>query len=227
MLAVWKDANGNPQDEDWSKYEFVGLCRDLTQQRAADLTIIVTNAEWSPQGGGKVVATNAPYLKRSNFGCWRYKGTATALHKFATWTGLGVQTISNLVFEVNPAIDNLAFQFPGFPDTLRVGWHILASTGTNYTFTASYTPSLCSVSAGPATFPLQFPTDFGVLQTNAFPELKATDAALQRCLANPARSYTAALASTRQVATTISGSPMSANCKRLSSSSVSDFRSIS
>ena len=167
----------------------------------------MTNAEWSPQGGGKVVATNAPYLKRSNFGCWRYKGTATALHKFATWTGLGVQTISNLVFEVNPAIDNLAFQFPGFPDTLRVGWHILASTGTDYTFTASYTPSLCSVSAGPATFPLQFPTDFGVLQTNAFPELKATDAALQRWLANPARSYTAALASTRQVATTISGSP--------------------
>ncbi|WAS82948.1 MULTISPECIES: hypothetical protein [unclassified Corallococcus] len=30
VLALWNDASGTWHEEDWSDYEYVGLCRDLS-----------------------------------------------------------------------------------------------------------------------------------------------------------------------------------------------------
>ena len=206
VLAMWTDSTGQwVEEDDWSTYRDVGLCRDLKNQRASDLIIIVASAETDP--GGTVTATEAPYLKRNNMGCYRYEGTAEALDHYSTWTGTGKVATSNLAFQIPPGTDAVDAKNPGFPDTLRVGMtSVTALTGTDVTFTESYGTGTCSFSFGPATFPLTAGAPAqGILQLNPFPELKPVPGALQDWISGPERAYIAAGVDTQLVTVNVSG----------------------
>ncbi|MHA7630773.1 hypothetical protein [Corallococcus sp. M7] len=69
VLALWNDASGTWHEEDWSNYEYVGLCRDLKSQRAQDLIIITSNANC--RGPEKDAPGNILFLRRVSFGFTR------------------------------------------------------------------------------------------------------------------------------------------------------------
>src|SRR5262249_54918351 len=101
VFAYWKDGLGKWQEEDWSDYRWVGLCRDLKTQRASELVIVVSNGEWTPSGGGTLSVSDVPYLKRSNLGCYQYKGTAKLNTMEPFWTGDGVQVDTDVTYKLD------------------------------------------------------------------------------------------------------------------------------
>ncbi|WP_164014655.1 hypothetical protein [Pyxidicoccus trucidator] len=201
VQALWMDGSGAWQEEDWSDYEFVGLCRDMKNQRAQHLVIILSNAE--TEQGGSVTAPRAPYLKRNNIGCWKLQGTSTALDHHPTWTGMGRKGVAAVTFEVEASATRLDFKHPQLPDTLRLGANLLLSPSGSFSLEVSYGSSPCSYSFGPANFVL-LPFS-GFLETNPFPELHSPDPALADWLKQPARAYVAALADNSSVAEQVTG----------------------
>ncbi len=206
VLALWKDATGTWQEEDdWSDYEFVGLCRNIKNQRASELVIIISNGERA--AGGKVTATKAPYLKRNNMGCFKYQGTATMFYKYPTWSGLGRRAQGKFSFETYPGMTALNAKHPSFPDTLRVGLStLLPLSGDEYTFEQGYTTSGgCTHTVPSVTFPLSSTPPRGFVFTNPFPELKPNDPALRQWLAAPSRAYAGAALDNQPVTVNVSG----------------------
>ncbi|MCY1022917.1 Ig-like domain-containing protein [Pyxidicoccus sp. MSG2] len=201
VQALWLDGAGAWQEEDWSDYEYVGLCRDMKGQRAQHLVIIMSNAE--TEAGGSVTATRTPYLKRNNVGCWKVQGTVNALEKQPGWSGMGRKGVVTVGFGVDAASTALDFKHPLFPDTLRVGANLLMSPSGSFSFEVAYGEGSCSYSFGPASFVLA--PFSGFLQTNPFPELHSPDAAVTDWLKQPARSYVAALVDNSSVAEAVSG----------------------
>jgi hypothetical protein len=189
------------EEDDWSDYEFVGLCRDIKGQRAQHLVIILSNAETAP--GGSVTATRTPYLKRNNIGCWKIQGTVIALENQPIWTGMGRQGLVTVGFELDAAATALDFKHPQFPDTLRLGANVLMSPSGTFSFEVAYGNRGCSNRFGPATFniaPLS-----GFLKTNSFPELHSPDAAVTAWLNQPARAYVGALVDNASIAEVVTG----------------------
>ncbi len=203
VLALWKDAAGTWQDEDWTDYEFVGLCRDIKNQRAKELLIIVSNGEFTPGGGGKLTAAKAPYLKRNNMACYKAKGTGRYDETHSSWTGPGRVGDSTLTFQVRPEAGQLDFKHPQFPDTLRVGGNTLMTVSGPFTFSINYSTTGCSFSGGPWTF--MFGPFAGFMMTNPFPELRTEDSDLRDWLKYPARSYVAAASDQTMVTVNVSG----------------------
>lgn len=206
ILALWKDAAGTWQEEDdWSDYKYVGLCRDFKNQRAVDLTIIVANGEKNP--GGKVTASKDTYLKRNNMGCYKYEGQVTLLDKHATWSGLGRKAVSNMAFELASGVGALDAKNPTIPDSLRLGMTLLMQLGGNsYTFEESYS-SGCSYSFGPASFSLvRAPgkTD-GFMFTNPFKELESNDPEVQKIIDLPSRTYSGSALDNQSISVNVSG----------------------
>ncbi|MCP3137782.1 Ig-like domain-containing protein [Pyxidicoccus xibeiensis] len=189
VQAMWMDGAGAWHEEDWSDYEYVGLCRDLKGQRAQHLVLVVSNAE--TQEGGSVTAPRAPYLKRNNVGCWKIQGVVNAINMQSGWTGLGRRGVSTVSFEVDSAATQLDFKSPLLPDTLRVGANLLISPRGTFTFEVAYGDGGCAYSFGPANFTLA-PLS-GFLMTNPFPELHSPDAAAAAWLKTPARAYSGVL----------------------------------
>jgi hypothetical protein len=105
-----------------------------------------------------------------------------------------------------PGGEPLDAKHPNFPDTWRAGFINFATSGTDYSYTLSYT-SGCTFTAGPVTFPIAMPVTGGFLMTNPFPELKSTDAAQRDFLQlAPRRAYQASVSSTQMVTVTVTGS---------------------
>jgi len=96
---MWKDGSGTWREEDWSDYEFVGLCRDLVNQRASELVIAISDGESGP---GKISATSAPYLERNKMGCWKYEGMAKARSNVAEVSGRWMDVTSNVTWQLDP-----------------------------------------------------------------------------------------------------------------------------
>ncbi|MCY1022517.1 Ig-like domain-containing protein [Pyxidicoccus sp. MSG2] len=201
VQALWLDGNSAWQEEDWSDYEFVGLCRDIRGQRVQHLVIILSNAETEP--GGSVTATRTPYLKRNNIGCWKIQGTVNALTKQPGWTGMGRQGVVTVGFELDAAATALDFKHPQFPDTLRLGANMLMSPSGTFFFEVAYGSGGCSNRFGPASFNIA--PFSGFLQTNPFPELHSPDATVTEWLKQPARAYVGALVDNSSIAEVVSG----------------------
>jgi hypothetical protein len=206
ILAIWKDAAGTWQEEDdWSDYKYVGLCRDLKNQRAVDLTVIVANGE--KDSGGKVTASKAPYLKRNNVGCFKFEGQVNLLEKHSSWNGLGRKAVENIAFELDPRALALDAKNPQIPDSLRLGLSfIFPLSGTDYTFELSYSTG-CSFSYGPASFPLSLVPGktAGFLLTNPFPELESNDPEIQKLINLPSRAYSATALDNQMISVSVSG----------------------
>jgi hypothetical protein len=206
VTALWKDAAGTWQEEDdWSDYKYVGLCRDLKNQRASELVIIVSNGEKT--SGGKVTATKAPYLKRNNMGCYKFECQVNLLEKHSSWNGLGRKAVSNMAFELDPRALALDAKNPQIPDSLRLGLtFVFPLSGTDYTFEESYSTG-CSFSFGPATFPLSVVPGktAGFVLTNPFPELESNDPEIQKLINLPSRAYSAAALDNQMISVTVSG----------------------
>jgi hypothetical protein len=204
--ALWKDEAGTWQEEDWSDYKYVGLCRDLKNQRASELVLIVSNVEKdaSIDLGLNPNLSPVPYLKRSNIGCYKYSGTVTMLNKYSFWSGLGRRAVSNLVFELDPSAKALDAKSQFIPDSLRVGISALMFlSGTDYSFEVQYSDATCSYSFEPGSFPLsQSP---GFLFTNPFPKLETTDATWQKWFAQASRAYSGVAVDDQQVTVNVSG----------------------
>jgi hypothetical protein len=79
-------------EEDWTEFEWIGLCRDLKQQRIAEMVIIVSSAEWGGTNPA-VVASEKPKLMRNNIGCYGYEGKATRKFSHKSWSS-GLTTVS-------------------------------------------------------------------------------------------------------------------------------------
>ena len=203
VQAMWKDAAAVwHEEDDWGKYEYVGLCRDLKEQRASELIIIISNSEFAPTDG-KLTAARPPSLKRSNMGCYKYQGTATATMKGTSWTGLGKQAVSKLVFDLHPSARVLAVENPQVPNTLRVGLQLTLGASGSYVFTESYSSGTCSFTAGPMPYTLVPPKGF--LQLNTFPELKHTDPTMRQWLMQKPRAYQALITEIQSVLVTANG----------------------
>lgn len=201
VQAMWLDSTGAWQEEDWSDYEFVGLCRDMKNQRAQQLVLVLSNAE--TEVGGSVTAARTPYLKRNNVGCWKVEGTATAVELQQGWTGTGRKGIAKVAFEVHVGATQLDFKNPVFPDTLRVGANLLMSPSGSFSLEVDYVDSPCAYRFGPASFAIA--PFSGFLKTNPFPELHSTDATVTSWLQQPARAYVGALADNTGISETVSG----------------------
>jgi len=205
ILAIWQDAAGAWQEEDWTNYKFVGLCRDLKSQRAKDLTIIVANGE--KDQGGKVTAGEAPYLKRNNVGCYKYEGQVTMIHKDKGWGGLGRKAVLNIAFGFfDPAkLQGLNVANPSIPNSLRAGLNIVTNNiGTDYSFEVNYSDGACTYTYGPATRSLAWGTVAGVLMLNTFPELEGTKD-VQYILDLPDRGYLGELIDSNLIGINVAG----------------------
>jgi hypothetical protein len=204
VLAMWKDATQTWHEEEWTKYEFVGLCRDLAEQRASELILVVSNSAFLPAGGGKLVATNPPYLKRSNLGCWKYEGHVTTVTPVGRFPGVRVES-EHISFELEAGETGLEVTNPAYPDVLRAFLPLrFTQTGQRYSFSVDYqTQDHCHLTAGPVSFAIDrsVPTVSGYLMTNPFPELKSDVPFLRRWLGQPARSYSVVLHDARTVPT--------------------------
>jgi hypothetical protein len=203
VKAVWHTAENGWAEEDWTQYEFIELCRDLKLQRATELVVIISSAVWS-QPGQILVSSAAPYLKRSNIGCYRYEGTATMIEKHGSWNGMGKKTESALVFMTDQRSQGLAVFTPHFPNTLRVVFPSMLLTGLDYTYEQRYS-TRCNFSFGPVSYPLSADRPQGFLMINPFPELKTTDPALQDWLSHPRGTYAASAIDIKFVTVNVSG----------------------
>ncbi|WP_375759019.1 Ig domain-containing protein [Corallococcus exercitus] len=208
VLALWNDASGTWHEEDWSNYEYVGLCRDMKSQRAQDLIIITSNAKFAPGGGGSLKAAKTPYLKRSNLGCWKYKGTTKAHLMGAGWSGRGHLLDTKVEFQVLGAFATSDYDHPNLPHTKRLGAFMIMPPTGDFTLDVDYTTGGCRYTHGPTKYALG--PSGGVMLMNPFNELKSPDPDTQDWLSHPSRSYTSALADGRIVDIAVGGSP---DCK--------------
>ncbi|NOK08025.1 Ig-like domain-containing protein [Corallococcus exercitus] len=208
VIALWNDASGTWHEEDWSDYEYVGFCRDLKSQRAQDLIIITSNAKFAPGGGGSLKAQKTPYLKRSNLGCWKYKGTTKAVLMAGGWSGRGHVLDMNAEFQVLGGFATGDYDHPSLPHTKRLGAFMIMPASGDFTLDIDYTSGGCRYTHGPTKYALV--GSGGVMLMNPFNELKSPDPDIQSWLSHASRSYTAALADGRLVDLAVSGGP---DCK--------------
>ncbi|NPC75853.1 hypothetical protein HPP05_39550 [Corallococcus exiguus] len=205
VLALWKDEAGEWHDEDWSEYEYVGFCRDMKSQRAQELVVILSNANFEPEGGGRLNGEAMPYLKRNNVGCWRFKGTTRSLLKGTTWSSGRKLIDTNVELQVLDGFEALDFEHPLIPHTKRVGGSILMQPAGGFTLDVDYVSEGCRYSHGPKPYPLL--PGGGILMLNPFNELTSPDPDTEDWLSHPSRSYTAALADPTLVHLNVSGGP--------------------
>ncbi|AFE05369.1 hypothetical protein COCOR_03665 [Corallococcus coralloides DSM 2259] len=205
VLALWNDASGTWHEEDWSDYEYVGLCRDLKSQRVQDLIIITSNAKFEPNGGGSLKAAKTPYLKRSNLGCWKYKGTSKAILMGAGWSGRGKVLDANLEYQVLGAFAASDYEHPSLPHTKRLGAFMIMPVSGDFTLDVDYNFGGCRYTHGPTKYALV--ASGGVMLMNPFNELKSPDPDTQDWLSHASRSYTSAIGDGRIVDIAVSGSP--------------------
>jgi hypothetical protein len=204
IFAIWRDASGNWQEEplddpaqrseDWSKYKYVGLCRDIKAQGASELTIIITNAEKEP--GGKVTTSTEPSLKRSNVGCFKYEGTASSTFKDTAvpWRGQGAKIVSSkLTFEIDPERRTLDAKNPTIPDSLRVGLGLpMRLTDASFTYEDSHDLYACSFVLLQTTFNFQDGLTIGFMYASPYDSLDkivSIDEQTQIALAGPTGNY--------------------------------------
>jgi hypothetical protein len=211
VTALWHDASGAWKEEDWSPYEFVGLCRDRKDQRTDELIVIVSNGEWQSTGGGVLSTSDPFFLEASNIGCWKYKGASTCTLPGAV-SGGEIRVESDLSFAQDPRMIGITSTHPAIVDSLRTGVHLLMPLefAGSKTINASRTTGNC-----PFTFGLTSPigaTESGVLQLNIFPDLKipASGGDLMTFVARPGRAYRLTAAS-QQIYT---AQPSGQNCNQ-------------
>ncbi|MBN8232136.1 Ig-like domain-containing protein [Corallococcus macrosporus] len=205
VLALWNDASGTWHEEDWSNYEYVGLCRDMKSQRAQDLIIITSNAKFEPNGGGSLKAQKTPYLKRSNVGCWKYKGTTKAVLVGVGWSGGRHLLETNVEFQVLGGFATADYDHPNLPNTKRLGAFMIMPPTGDFTLDIDYTSGGCRYTHGPTKYSLI--ASGGVMLMNPFNELKSPDPDTQWWLSHASRSYTSALSDGRFVDVAVSGGP--------------------
>lgn len=88
-------------EEDWTKYEWIGFCRDFKLQRLEQLVIVFASGEW--QGSSPVVvASEAPRLMRNVAGCWGFKGTATRTETLASGRTGSIVASFIAAYDTNP-----------------------------------------------------------------------------------------------------------------------------
>ena len=204
VRAMWIDASEAWHEEDWTPYEYAGLCRDLRVQRASELILVVSNSEFTPKAG-KLVAGKAPYLKRSNLGCWKYEGKVTAASPIGRSLGIQIES-EHVSFEIEPGETGLAVTHPEYPNVLRAFLPLrLAHVGRDYSVRVDFVSGSCHLTAGPVSFAIGGASSMasGYLMTNPFPELHSEVPFLQRWLHQPVRSYSAVLTDPQQVPTTV------------------------
>ncbi|MBZ4371101.1 Ig-like domain-containing protein [Corallococcus sp. AS-1-6] len=203
VLALWNDASGAWHEEDLSNYEYVGFCRDLKAQRVQDLIIITSNAKFQPGGGGSLKAAKKPYLKRSNLGCWKYKGTTNAVLKGSGWSGPGKIIDANLEFQALGDFSSADYDHPSFPHTKRLGAFLIMLASGDFTLDIDYTSGKCRYTHGPTKYSLV--ASGGVMLMNPFNELTSPDPDIQSWLSHASRAYTAAIGDGRLVDVALSG----------------------
>jgi hypothetical protein len=196
IMALWRDVGGTWQEEDpsnaaqdWSQYKYVGLCRDLKNQRATELLIIVTNAEKDP--GGKVTASQPVYLKRNNVGCYKYTGQSKVAFKDLNWSGAGAKVVSSdLTFELDAGLRTLDAKNPTIPDSLRLGLTLpMQLSAVNFTYEDSHVQDACSFSLPLTAFKFAPGFTTGFMFTNPFKELESSDPVNQGIITAPSRAY--------------------------------------
>lgn len=98
VRVLYKPENGLPWvEDDWTKYEWIGLCRDVKAERLQQLVIIVGSGE-STGSNPTVDAAQKPKLMRNNIGCWGYQGTTTTRYNDKQWTQGGYRTVTSHVY---------------------------------------------------------------------------------------------------------------------------------
>jgi hypothetical protein len=200
IYALWLDDDGQWHEEDWTKYKYVGLCRDIKKQRAAELTIVVSNGEWTPSGTGVLTASATPFLRTTSLGCWKYTGTATDDYHASDWTGPGRHTDSTLSYQIDASFEDPNFEHPLIPDSRGVGATWTAwFTGDRFTFSEDHTDSKgCRTSSVHVSNPMV--AGLGFMMINSFPEIRVTDPTMQHIIdAYPLGTYV--LAATPDVTT--------------------------
>lgn len=209
--ALYKNSAGVWQDEDWTPYEQVGLCRDRLAMRTDDLIIIVSNGEWQSGGLGVLMTEDPFYLELSNAGCWKYTGTISCTMIGAVSGGDPTTVTSNLTFKQDPRIDSAVPPTHNqVPDSLRAGVQFVMPLETSGSFTVA-----ASRSSGTCPFTFQQTTtisgtESGVLQINAFPGMKLLGTAgdLLNLVARPSEFFRVSAGSLKQ----FTAQPMGASC---------------
>jgi hypothetical protein len=103
VQAMWRPAGGSWTEEDWTQYEWIGLCRDLKLQRIAELVVVVSASEWNAPGY-PVSAVATPSFARNNVGCWGFEGTTKLVYTHPSWSGGTITTNVSPVFRAQGPI---------------------------------------------------------------------------------------------------------------------------
>jgi hypothetical protein len=100
VQALWRPAGGAWVEEDWTRKEWIGFCRDAKAQRLAELVVIVASGEVG--GVTQVVATNSSTFRRNNIGCWGFRGSARRTDVYGSWSAGTITANSTLLFDYKP-----------------------------------------------------------------------------------------------------------------------------
>jgi hypothetical protein len=143
VQAMWKPAGRPWVEEDWSGYEWIGLCRDGKVQRVEQLVVIVSSAEWSAPGSYPIVAVEPPALERNNIGCWGFEGTARRTYRASSWSSGLITVNAQPRFTLHPT-----GQFTDASEgRLRVPIASPLFAGAQVALTEAFSDSGCSYSA--------------------------------------------------------------------------------
>jgi len=129
-------------EEDWTKYEWIGLCRDKKMQRAEELVIIVSSAQWS-NPTYPVSAVETPELMRNNIGCWGFQGTAKREYTHFSWSGGKISVTAGPQFTATPTGQYTA----AAEGRLRVPIAAPLFAGSTIVLSEAYADGECSYSA--------------------------------------------------------------------------------
>lgn len=163
---------GRPWDEeDWTPYEWIGLCRDFKLQRLEELVIVIASGEW--QGSNPVVeAGEPPQLMRNVVGCWGFKGTAKRTDTLQSGNVGTIVASFDATFDTNPG--GVPTQYTQISEgRLRVPITSPLFTGGGWTLDENYFQGACTYrtsSGGSSSSTSAGGSSTGTININSFNE---------------------------------------------------------
>jgi hypothetical protein len=132
------------EEEDWTEKEWIGFCRDWKLQRIKQLVVVFASAEWQGLTNPKVIAAQAPELKRNVIGCWTFEGEAKRTDTFASSGKSGSVVVTfRPKFDLNPGNAPLQYSDPS-TGRLRVPIAAPLFSGGTWTLVESYSQGGCA-----------------------------------------------------------------------------------
>jgi hypothetical protein len=120
VKALFRVSGGDWVQEDWTNLYSRHFCRDLRDERVAEMLIVISNSAWEDRDH-VVQSFTPPHVTGTNISCWRWTGTSTGVaHQRDPFIGRDIVDTytAHITWERDPSTSPTS---PGAANT----WHIV------------------------------------------------------------------------------------------------------